>query len=458
MSRILSDPNPDQRRVLRTLITAQVLSGAGLAAGVSVGALLAADMLGSDRLAGLPSALFTIGSAGAAITVGRISHRYGRRPGLGAGYLAGATGAVLVVLAATLGSVVLLLPALLVYGAGTATSLQARYAGADLASPSRSGQAISLVLVATTLGAVIGPNMVSPMGSLAAAVGIPELAGPFMLAAVAYALAGVVLMVRLRPDPLLLARLRMADTADTGDDNRVVVETSIDDRDDRNATDGRNREEERTPLGDAESTLRPTTHHPPVDGRNNARRAVLLGGFIMVVAQMVMVAIMTMTPVHMVHHGHSLGAAGAVIAVHIAGMYLPSPITGALVDRFGARPIAYASGITLATSGVLAAASPSSSVTALAVALTILGIGWNLGLVSGTAILTESVPLSVRARTQGSVDLAIALAGAGGGLGSGVVASATSFPTLAVLGATAAVVVIPVVALEMRSQVTSVPL
>lgn len=402
--------------MLRVLVGAQILSGAGLAAGVSVGALLAADMFGSDGLAGLPSALLTAGSAGAAVVVGRISDRHGRRPGLGLGYLAGALGAVLVVIAATLDSIPLLLPALVVYGAGSATNLQARYAGADLAAPQHSGRAISTVLVATTMGAVIGPNMVEPMGSVARALGVPVLAGPFILAAAAYGLAGVVLMTRLRPDPLLLARERSTPMATSG-----------------------------SPTDD------PDTNAPTI------RRAVLLGGFIMVIAQLVMVAIMTMTPVHMLHHGHGLGAAGAVIAMHIAGMYLPSPLTGTLVDRFGARPVAYTSALVLAAAGLLAALSPPSSVTALAVSLTVLGIGWNLGLLSGTAILTDAVPLSVRARTQGSVDLAIALAGAGGGLGSGVIASATSFTALAVLGGVVSLFVVPVVALGMRGWADSVP-
>lgn len=425
MARFLSDPDRDQQHVLRTLVGAQILSGAGLAAGVSVGALLAADMFGSDGLAGLPSALFTIGSAGAAVAVGRISDRHGRRPGLGLGYFAGAVGAVFVVIAAALDSIMILLPALLVYGAGTATNLQARYAGADLATPERSGRAISSVLVATTIGAVVGPNMVEPMGSFAASLDLPELSGPFILAAVAYGLAGAVLFIRLRPDPLVLARERsiraLADVTNPKDDLPTTIVR-----------------EERSGAVDA-----------PED-RTRIRRAVMLGAFIMVVAQLVMVAIMTMTPVHMLHHGHSLGAAGSVIALHIAGMYLPSPLTGRLVDRFGARPVAYASGVVLATSGILAAVSPTSSVPALAAALTILGVGWNLGLLGGTAILTEAVPLSTRARTQGSVDLAIALAGAGGGLGSGVVASATSFGALALLGALVSLVVVPAVAVNAR--------
>lgn len=172
-----------QRRTMRVVVAGQVLGGAGLAAGVTVGALLAQQMLGSDGLAGLPVALFTLGSALAAYVVGRTSQRLGRRVGLAAGFLAGGAGAAGIVVAAALDSVVLLLPALLVYGAGTATNLQARYAGTDLASPAERGRAISTALVATTVGAVAGPNLVGPLGRLAVGLGLPALAGPFLLAA-----------------------------------------------------------------------------------------------------------------------------------------------------------------------------------------------------------------------------------------------------------------------------------
>ena len=202
---ILEEP-PEQRRTLTVLLLAQILSGAGLAAGITVGALLAEQMLGSSRFSGLPTVFFTIGSAAAAVGVGRVSQNLGRRAGLSAGYLTGALGSVGVVVAASLGNVVLLFASLLVYGAGVATNLQARYAGADLAAPSRRGRAVSIVLVATAVGAIIGPNLVSLTGTLATAVGIPPLAGPFLLGAAAYAAAGVVLWVLLRPDPLLLAR------------------------------------------------------------------------------------------------------------------------------------------------------------------------------------------------------------------------------------------------------------
>ncbi|WP_402375458.1 MFS transporter [Isoptericola rhizosphaerae] len=409
-------PDLQQRRTVVVLVLAQVLSGAGLAAGITVGALLAADMLATTAYAGLPAALFTAGSAAAALVVGRLSQRWGRRAGLTFGYLTGAVGAAGVVLAAVADAVVLLFVAFAVYGAGTATNLQARYAGADLASPRHRGRAVSTVLVATTVGAVAGPNLVGVMGDLAAGWGIPPLAGPFLLGGVAYAAAGVVLWVLLRPDPLLLARERAA---------QAVPEPGA------------------SEVASAAQAVGGST------GRQVSRN-VLLAGTIMVLTQGVMVAIMTMTPVHMEQHGHAVATAGFVIAVHVGMMYLPSPLSGWLTDRFGPVRVAAAAALTLLAAGLVSALVPPSSVAGIAVGLGLLGLGWSLGLVSGTALLTTSVPLDVRARTQGAVDLAVALAAAAGGLGSGFVVAGSSFAVLALGGGLLALLVLPVIALSAR--------
>ncbi|NGP05337.1 MFS transporter [Rhodococcus sp. 14C212] len=415
----MTEPIPEQRRVLTVLVVAQTLSGAGLAAGVTVGALLAQDMLGSTSLAGVPSALFTIGSAAAAVAVGRISQRAGRRGGLTFGYTTGAIGSAGVVAAAALDTAVLLFAALFVYGAGTATSLQARYAGADLAAPARRGRAVSTVLVATTLGAVVGPNLTTVMGDAAESWGIPRLSGPFVLSGVAYGLAAVVLWVLLRPDPLLLARSRAAAEALSGTAAETLSGTAGEDP---------------TPAGD---TPAPDRQWTP---------AVTAGAVVMIVTQLVMVAVMTMTPIHMRDHGHDVGATGVVIAIHVAAMFLPSPIAGMLVDRVGPYRVAAAAGLVLLASGVSAALAPPHSVAALAFALGLLGFGWSLGLVSGTALVTDAVPLESRAATQGTADLFVALAGAGGGLGSGLVVAAAGFPALALTGAAVSLAILPVLA------------
>ena len=398
-------PRPEaQRRVLAVLVSSQILSGAGLAAGITVGALLAQDMLGSTDLAGLPSALFTAGSALAAVAVGRISQVRGRRPGLAAGYLTGALGSAGVIAAAVADNPVLLFIALFVYGAGTATNLQARYAGADLAAPTHRARAVSTVLVATTLGGVLGPNLAAPAGHLAETLSIPILAGPFLLSGAAYTLAALVLAVWLRPDPLLLAR-------------------SLD---------------LRQPAGSSAAR----TGGP----------GLIPGALTMILTQLVMVAIMTMTPVHLHDHGHGTAASGLVIAIHVGAMYLPSPLTGWLVDRHGPKAVAVASGFVLLTAGVAAAAAPADSVALLALALALLGLGWNLGLVSGTAMITDAVPPATRAKTQGMVDVSIAIAGATGGLTSGLVVAAAGYPVLALTGGILALAVLPAVAATASSR------
>ena len=191
------------RRTLTTVLISQSFGGAGLAAGISVGALIAQDMLGSDALSGLPTALFTLGAALTAFIVGRAAQRSGRRKALGFGFIIGGIGAIGVVAACQPG---LLFISLFLYGAGTATNMQARYAGTDLAPANRKGTAVSTAMVATTIGAVAGPNLIEPLGGLAEGFGLPTLAGPFLLAAVAYITAGVILVTMLRPDPYLVAK------------------------------------------------------------------------------------------------------------------------------------------------------------------------------------------------------------------------------------------------------------
>ncbi|RZU63573.1 MFS transporter [Zhihengliuella halotolerans] len=397
-----------QRRTLGVVVTSQVLGGAGLAAGITVGALLAQDMLGSEGLAGVPTALFTLGSALAAFLVGRLTQRWGRRIGLGLGFGAGGLGAFGVVAAAVTGDVVLLFASLFVYGAGTATNLQARYAGTDLAAPEKRGTAVSIALVSTTLGAVAGPNLVEPLGHLATGLGIPALAGPFLLAGAAYLAAGAALLAMLRPDPFLLARSIEA----------------------------------------AERAASPETDGPAPRPGTGA----YVGAAVMVLTQIAMVAIMTMTPVHMRAHHHGLGAVGLVIGLHVAAMFLPSLVTGLLVDRLGRIPVAVAAGVTLLAAGGVAAFAPGDSLGLLILALVLLGLGWNFGLISGTALVVDATVPANRARTQGTIDVGIALAGAGGGMMSGMVMAATSYAFLSTAGGFLALLLIPVLIWAHRSR------
>ncbi|WP_020060520.1 MFS transporter [Bacillus sp. 123MFChir2] len=398
----------EQRRLYkRTLVIvsiSQMFGGAGLAAGITVGALLAQQMLGTDAFAGLPTAILTMGSAGAAFVVGRLSQRYGRRIGLATGFMVGGLGAIGVVISTLISSIVLLLASLLIYGAGTATNLQARYAGTDLANEKQRATAISMTMVMTTFGAVAGPNLVGIMGSFALSLGIPELAGPFILSAAAFLSAGLVLFIMLRPDPLLIAK-----TIETYKQEHKYKGNSI--------------------------TKKSTTNN----------RGVTVGAIVMILTQVVMVAIMTMTPIHMKHHGHGLSEVGIVIGFHVGAMYLPSLVTGILVDKIGRMAMSIASGVILLSAGVLAAIAPSDSLILLVVALSLLGLGWNLGLISGTAQIVDSTEPAIRAKTQGKVDVFIALAGASGGAMSGMVVANSSYAALSLAGGALALLLIPVV-------------
>lgn len=404
----IHSPEKQQQLYKRTLIVvvlSQIFGGAGLAAGITVGALIAQDMLGTDSVTGIPTALFTLGSAGAALLVGRLSQRFGRRSGLAGGFLTGGIGAIGVVISALTNSIGLLFASLLIYGAGTATNLQARYAGTDLANSTQRAKAISMAMVSTTFGAVAGPNLVDVMGEFAISIGVPALAGPFILAAVAYILAGLVLFIFLRPDPLVVAN--------------AILEV-------QNTTDN-------TPSELSSHSL------------STNKKGIFAGAAVMVLTQFVMIAIMTMTPIHMGHHGHGLNEVGLVIGFHVAAMYFPSLVTGFLVDRIGRTAMAIASGITLLASGLLAAMGPADSMGVLITALVLLGLGWNFGLISGTAIIVDATSSSTRAKTQGSVDVLVALSGALGGGVSGMVVAHSSYAALSIIGAILSLVLIPAI-------------
>lgn len=331
------------------------------------------------------------------------SHLHGRRLGLSGGFITGGLGAIGVIAAEQVNSVALLFVSLLIYGAGTAANMQARYAGTDLATPNQRAKAISIAMVSTRFGAVAGPNTVEVAGRFATAIGFPALTGPFLLAASAFILAGLVLLIFLRPDPLLVAR----------------------------------------------ELAKKTVQRPPAvdnkESRLNYNRGLVVGTAVIVLTQIVMVAIMTMTPIHMKHHGHSPGDVGLVIGIHIGSMYFPSLITGILVDKIGRNAMSIASGAVLLLAGIVAAIAPSDSMLVLIVALSLLGLGWNFGLISGTAIIIDATDPTIRAKTQGIIDVLILLAGASGGALSGMVVSHSSYATLSLAGGGLALLLIPVV-------------
>jgi MFS family permease len=395
-----------QRRTLRVLVVAQVFGGVGFFLGVTVAALLARDVSESESLGGVPIAFAVLSGALAAAPIGAWMARAGRRAGLAAGHLVAAAGAAVVVAAAALDSFPLLCLGMVGFGLGNTSNLLARYAATDLAPVEQRARAISIVLLATAAGAIAGPNLVPLTGPLADIFGVPASAPPFAVAVVAYLLAAGVLLILLRPDPLLVSRPPTTRQA-------------------------------RAPTNWT-GALRDLPSWP---------RLALLGVAVMAGSNVAMVAVMTMTPIHMEAAGQSLSAVGLVISLHVAGMYLPSPISGSLADRYGRRAVIAGGGGALLAAGALAAVAPGDSAPLTAVALGLLGVGWNLGLVGGSAILTDATAPDGRPQAQGAADLVMGLAAMLGSVIAGPLFHAGAF---AVLGAGAAAVGVLLLALASR--------
>jgi MFS family permease len=388
-----------QRRTLAVLVVTQVLSGAGVGTGVAVAALSAARLSGSDVVAGFAPTCVALGAALAAVSTARIAARTGRRLALFIGYLVAAVGAITAAIAVEHRSWPLLLAASVPVGAATATNLAARFAGTDLAAPDRRARALGLVLGATTLGIVIGPNLADPAHHAAAAIGIAADTGPYLWCAVMFGLSALGVLVGLRPDPLHLAR-----QLPTGIRPAATIPT---------------------PNGapPAASARRGCGWTP------NARLALVTIG----AAQLLMVGVMSMTPVHMGHGGAGLRLVGIVISFHTAGMYALSPLFGWLADRRGRLPVLALGAGLLAAAGVVAGVAGAHDITMLSIGLFLLGLGWSAALVSGSALLVDAVPAADRTRVQGRADVVVNLSGVLGGSVAGAVAAATSYGVLCAL-------------------------
>lgn len=373
-----------QRKTIRTLTMGQVLSGFGLGSTLSIGALLAADLSGSEAWSGSAATFSTLGAAFAAIPLARLAYKHGRRVALATGAGIAITGAILVITAAGIRFFPLLLLALALMGAGSAVGLQARFAAVDLPDQGKSGRDLSLVVWATTVGAVIGPNLFGPGEVLGNALGLPPMTGPFMITITAQLLASTVFFFGLKPDPLKVAQSL---TPESGVKPKVSLKTAFD-------------------------TLReyPRAAYAVV--------AIALG-------HMVMVSVMSMTPVHMKHDGATLAVVGFVISLHIAGMYAFSPVFGWLTDTVGQiQTIVIGQAIYIASLFVSATAGHNHDQTTLG--LFLLGLGWSATTVGGSALLTATLPRQQKTNVQGLSDSSMQFSGAfGGGVAGSILATVT---------------------------------
>ncbi|WP_253907914.1 MFS transporter [Arthrobacter sp. H20] len=402
------DVDAVQRRTVWVLIVGQVLGGIGIGSTVSIGAVMAANISGSDALSGMATTLSTLGAAASAIPLARLAQRMGRRRALTTGALLAASGSVVAILAATLSSFPLLLLAFAFLGVGTAVNLQARFAATDLASPQHRGRDLSLVVWFTTIGAVLGPNLIGPGEVIASTLQMPSLTGSFLIAVVAQLAAASVYLVALRPDPYLVSKSKQEKNADEAEPGAI---------------------------------------------RGRGPLVFAIGSI--AISHAVMVSVMSMTPVHLINHGVTLTIIGLTISLHIAGMFALSPLFGWLSDKVGRVTIILLGQGLFAVSLPIVALGEDDPVL-VTVGLVFLGLGWSAATVAGSALVADLVTGAARARIQGRTDLVMNLAGAAGGASAGVALVLIGYAGLAwAAGVLVLVVVVGSFVTRSRNRVTT---
>jgi MFS family permease len=373
-----------QKKTIRVLTAGQVLSGFGLGSTLSIGSLLAAQLSGSPAWAGSAATFSTLGAATWAIPLARLAFARGRRVSLATGAAIAITGASLVITAAAVHFFPLLLVALFLLGAGSAVGLQARFAATDLPSNRSTGRDLSIVVWATTFGAVIGPNLFGPGEIVGHALGLPTMTGPFVFTILAQIAASTVFWLGLRPDPLLVAKqLNSAKTKG------------------------------KTSFATAIATL-----------RKYPKAAFAISAIAL--SHMVMVSVMSMTPIHMKSMGFDLVVVGFTISLHIAGMYAFSPIFGWLSDKLGrVQTVILGQGIYVAALAI--AGFGQDDRTLVTIGLFLLGLGWSASTVGGAALLTATLPVEEKTNVQGLSDSLMNLSGAFGGAIAGSILAGFMF-------------------------------
>jgi len=400
------------RKITFILFLAQSLASAGFIASATLNSILGAK-LGGNPWAGVPSAVFLLGGALAASLWGVLMDVIGRRNGIALGLLLGVAGAGLVVMAANQSLLLLMLAGMALMGFGNAAMILGRFAAAEVNPPEKRGAAISNVVLGGTVGAIFGPLLVGPMGQFALRLGMDELSGAYMASLILFGIASAIIFLGLRPDP-----------RDVGKQVAALYHDSAPDAEAR-------------PIG---FILR--------------QPAALTAVTAMVLGQVVMVAIMVITSLHMKEHNHGLGYISAVISAHTLGMYAFSVVSGRLADKWGRGPVILTGAATLLLACITAPLSPD--VIPLAVSLFLLGLGWNFCFVGGSTLLSDQLSPAERARTQGVNDLLVGLASATGSLGSGLVFAATNYTVIALVAGALSLIPLVMVLNWMRRKQVSV--
>lgn len=405
-----------QRRTMTVLVIAQIVGTIGVGVAPTIGVLLAGEVTHNEAWAGLARTASTLGAALFGLRLGTLAARRGRRVALSSGWWLAAAGSALLVAAAQWSLIIPLFVGLLFIGAGSAANLQSRFAATDLAAPRHKARSLALVVWVGTLGSVLGPNLGAPGEYVGSTTGLTVFASAFLIAAICLALAGLIVVIWLRPDPLLLL------------ERDAHIPTG--------ATPGKQPGRIRQVVGE-------------LRGNRQARVAVIA----ILTAQVVMAGIMTMTPVHIAHQGGSITTIGITISLHVAGMYALAPLVGLSADRFGHR-ITISAGIMIFLASLVIGAARADDTGWIIVSLILLGIGWSFVNVAGSALFSAVVSPAARASSQGGVDALSNLGGATAALVAGPLLVITSFSFLSIL---AIVALIPLTLLMATRPLTPHP-
>jgi MFS family permease len=384
-----------QLKTVRVLAFAQVLSGIGVAGMVAAGSLLVSSISGSEILAGLAQTSAVLGAAAMALPLAKLTQIGGRNLALSSGYLFGSLGAIFAIIGGSLKYLPILLFGTFLLGAASAAGYQARFAATDLASNEKRASQLSIVVWGSTIGAVTGPNLMGPSGNIALTLGLPQLVGPYLIAASTLILATLLIYIFLRPDPYLLS-VELAQKKNTP-----------------------------TSKNSTKEVLRLI--------RNSNQALFSLAAI--VIGHIAMVSVMVMTPVHMAHVDVRLVIIGFVISVHVAGMYAFSPLVGYLSDKLGRVNVIQIGIVILLISAITSGLSEPDNSVELGTGLFLLGLGWSCTLIAGSTLLTESVPVDRKVATQGASDLVMNIGGALGGALAGVIIAILSYGWLCAVSA-----------------------
>ena len=383
-----------QARTVKVLASAQVLNGLGVAGTVAAGSLLVSSITDSETLAGLAQTFSVLGAAAFALPLARLTARGGRRLALSVGLLSGVIGSGFAILGGAERNIYFMLLGAFLVGSASAAGYQARFAAIDLATKESRAKQLSFVVWGSTVGAVVGPNLMDPAGGLAEKFGLPRLVGPYMISAVTLALATLVIQLFLRPDPFLTAQKNLEAVA---------------------------------------GVHRKSTREALAHIRSNSSALFAIAAI--AIGHIAMVSVMVMTPVHMKHVDVTLRIIGFVISIHVLGMYAFSPIIGSLSDKVGRVRIIQIGLILLIASTIVAGTAAADDAVQLGIGLFLLGLGWSCTLIAGSALLSESVDHDMKPASQGASDLVMNLSGAGGGALAGLIIGTLSYGWLCLFAA-----------------------